>query len=200
MRSKKHIAFLVAGLLCGLAASATYTFGAKTTVPVQDNGNVQITLDKHERVVTLSNMVIDDSTSGTLRIENTGTSTADYTLQGTLAGDAPLADRLLLTVLKDGNKIFPSGSAQAASLKTFNASPLSLGRFDRPCAQDPGKACDSGGQPSRWATGHRATLEFRVRLAPGADAAADNAIRRLAASETFVVSAVKATHGNGVRK
>ena len=216
MMRTKHIAFAAASLLSGLAASVTYTTAAKTTVPVE-SGTVIVTVDKQTNAISLADMVIGDSTTGTLRIENSGTNPADLMLTGALADGSPtttaddssraLADRLMLKIFKDQDgvpraRVFPprTENATEGSLSAFNAAGANLGYFDRPCQNDPGKACDSEGRPSLWALGHKGTLYFHVRLDGFPNGVGDNALALLQATETFIVTANRSTNGGAGRR
>jgi hypothetical protein len=206
----KHIGFLAAGLLCGLAATVTAAAPSPTTVAVEGD-TVQVTLSPSDRLISLEDMVIGDSTSAVLRIENSGNATANLRLTGLLASEttpAPtpaLADKLMLSVHKttgtQTTRVFPAAGSpkSTASLREFNQLGADLGYFDRPCQFDPGKACDSSGRPSKWSTGHRASLTFRVQLAGIGAGTADNALRLLKANENFNITATKATSGGSTR-
>ena len=216
MMRNKHIAFAAASLLSGLAASVTYTTAAKTTVPVE-SGTVLVTVDQQSNAISLADMVIGDATTGTLRIENSGTNPADIVLTGALADGSPattaddssraLADRLMIKIFKDRDgdsraRVFPprTSNATEGSVSSFNQNGANLGYFDRPCQNDPGKACDSEGRPSLWALGHKGTLYVHVRLAGFPNGVGDNALALLQASETFTVTATKSTNGGAGRR
>jgi hypothetical protein len=161
---------------------------------------VAMTLTPTSNVVSLSDMAIGDSTSGELLVHNTGNLPATYSITGALGAgsSALLAGQLELTVYKiDGGnqtitKVWPPNPTANSSLTSFNSSAVSLGRLERPCQENPGKACDSQGRPMARRFQSRMTLRFEIELASRGTNALDNAMQALNAEEIFKFTAVEA--------
>lgn len=163
-------------------------------------GVVEMTLDKTSNILSLHDMVVGDKTSGELLVRNTGNLPATYTTTGSLgAGSSSLlAGQLKLTVYKtDGantttTKVWPPNPTANSSLSAFNSATVSLGRLERPCQDNPGRACDSLGRPMARRFQSRMTLRFEVELASRGSNALDNAMQLLGAEEIFKFTAVEA--------
>ena len=174
MRDLKKI-LLSLGAVAAIAALATggtfavFTDQESISGNDIDSGSVEIELNDSATpgpVITVSDLVIDDSKTGELKVENIGDNRASFELTGSWTGDGALEDALHI-VINDGTT-----DVVDKKLDGFNA-------------DDPGVDVGS------LAPGESATYYIEVSLPTSGTDAGDNLLQDLAGSETFTVDAVQ---------
>jgi hypothetical protein len=125
MRRNRLIKTGAAGLLCGLAALATFALAAPKNPPKgppaevpRGNGQVEIGLSKDSNMLDFENAAIGDHTNDSVVVSNAGKLAADFELAGELNATqsaGPLADQLQLIVSKGTTQLY------SGSVAGFNA-------------------------------------------------------------------------------
>jgi predicted ribosomally synthesized peptide with SipW-like signal peptide len=173
MRDFKKI-LLSLGAVAGIAAVATGgTFAVFTdTESIANNdfdsGSVEIELNDGATgaVISVSDLVIGDSKTGTLKVENVGDNKATFTLSGDATGSDDLEDAVHITI-NDGT----TDVVDDVALSTFNdGAGLNVG------ALSPGAS---------------KTFTIDVSLPTTGTDAGDNLLQNLEGEETFDVDAVQ---------
>ena len=176
MRDLKKI-LLSLGAVAAVAALATggtfavFTDSESIANNDFDSGSVKIELNDSATpgpVITVSDLVIGDSKTGTLKVENVGDNKATFTLTGDATGSQALEDAVHVTI-NDGT----SNVVNDVSLTSFNdGSGLNVG------ALSPGAS---------------KTFTIDISLPTTGTNAGDNLLQDLAGEETFNVDAVQRT-------
>jgi predicted ribosomally synthesized peptide with SipW-like signal peptide len=134
-----------------------------------DSGSVEIELNDSATpgpVITVADMVIGDSKTGTLKVENVGDNKATFTLTGDATGSQALEDAVHITI-NDGT----SNVVDDATLTSFNdGAGVSVGALS-PAASK--------------------TYTIDISLPTTGSDAGDNLLQNLAGEETFNVDAVQ---------
>ncbi len=140
-----------------------------------DSGSVEVDLNdgSTNAVVTVSNMVIGDTKSGSLKVENDGDNKASFTLKGSATGDSALLSAAKIRILDGTTEVLAP-----TSLSTFNS----------------GSGYSVGALPPTGSDSKMYTIELSLP-SQGSDSA-DNALQSLSASETFTVDAAQRAGAN----
>ena len=173
MRDLKKI-LLSLGAVAAVAALATggtfavFTDSDSIASNNFDSGSVEIELNDGATgaVISVSDLVIDDSKTGTLKVENVGDNKAIFTLTGDATGDADLEDAVHITI-NDGT----TDVVDDVSLSSFND----------------GAGVDVGA----LSPGASKTYTIDVSLPTTGTDEGDNELQNLSGSETFDVDAVQ---------
>lgn len=174
MRDLKKI-LLSLGAVAAVAALATggtfavFTDSDSIASNDFDSGSVAVELndDVGDAVISVSNLVIGDSKSGTLKVENVGDNKAIFTLSGDATGSEDLADAVHITINDGTNDVVDD-----VSLSEFND--------------------DDGVEVGALAPGASKTFTIDISLPTTGTEEGDNALQNLEGSEeTFIVDAVQ---------
>jgi predicted ribosomally synthesized peptide with SipW-like signal peptide len=174
MRDLKKI-FLSLGAVAAIAALATggtfavFTDSESIASNDFDSGSVEVELNDSATpgpVITVSDLVIGDSKTGTLKVENVGDNKATFTLTGDASGSQPLEDAVHITI-NDGT----TDVVDDVSLTSFNDG--------------------AGVNVGALSPGGSKTYTIDVSLPTTGSDAGDNLLQNLSGSETFNVDAVQ---------
>ena len=139
-----------------------------------DSGSVSVQLNDSNtagQFLSVSNMVIGDTKTGTLKVANDGDNRASYTLTGTATGDSALIGAAEFRILDGSTQVMGP-----TTISSFNGG--------------------SGFSVGSLAPGASKTYTIEVKLPAQANDAADNALQNKSLTETFTVDAVQRNGAN----
>jgi predicted ribosomally synthesized peptide with SipW-like signal peptide len=134
-----------------------------------DSGSVSVQLndsDTATQFLSVSNMVIDDTKTGTLKVENDGDNKASYVLTGSATGDSALIGAAELTIKEGSTTVLGP-----TPFSTFNGG--------------------AGYTVGDLTPGQDKTYTFEVSLPTQGSNTADNALQDLSFTETFDADATQ---------